>query len=565
MSWQLALPALVALVGSEIEYSARLVPGQAATFEVEVTLPSPPAQPILFLQRPGFARAQLAEPALARPLRAHGDEGEPLRIASPHPFAWLVEPPRRGALHLDYAVPATLRERPEVVRLADAFEWPFVDARRGLLHTATLFPLPVGASSGARVRLELPEGWVVSTSWAVGEGGLLLPPSARALENDYLAVGDWRRRTLELDEVRVELAVSPKREEDLPLLAELTSALVPAELELFGRAPARAFLFVLEDAPRGAASGPAGSAKVSSLVLSVPPDLAGGALRDELARLVAHEFHHTWGQASFEPRDELRFLQEGFTDYYAYIASVRSGLLVPADFSAELARALGAWLEASRATGWSLVDAGQRARFVSEPQATTLVYRGGMALAALWDLRLRRAREGASLDEFMRALYNDERFTPGGRSPRLRDVERALARFVGRREAHDLVELARAKELPDLVKLFRAAGAELATERHAAQPELDAELEGTVVGQVPEGGEADRVGLRTGDELLVVNGRPCADAEGARRAWRAPREGLQQVSLRRGEEPLELVREVPETLLFLVSPRPFLPLLSSSR
>jgi predicted metalloprotease with PDZ domain len=542
------------------EYRVKLAEPAGERIDVDLVIDNVPnyAGPLMLAMRNGFALAKLPKPALIGKLRASDGAGNELRIMSPRPFAWVAVRPEDGTMRLEWSVPTDLRTRPEVVSIGDSYEWPFVGEDRGLLHTASLLPSPVGARTNARVRFEVPEGWEITSSWLLADDGAYIPPSHAALENDYIAVGNWATRRFEADELTVHLVAAPGREEWLEIAEEVTRTLVPAELELFGMAPAAQFLFVLDDPPQGAAPRDlAGSAKSSSLVISVPERLAGGELRDGLTRLVAHEFYHTWGQSRFGPGPELRWLQEGFCDYYAHLVSARLGLLAWSDFSNELASALGTWHQIGEASPLSMQGAGDLQAFVHEPNARALVYRGGLALAALCDRRIREARPGASLDDFMRALYNDPRWVLGRTSPTIVDVEAVLARFVGEESAAELLAMTSRSEAPELVELFRAAGADIATEAHPAKLRFDVKLDGAVVKHVVPGSEAQRFGLREGDELLTLNGASCESSRSIARLWSSPRDGKLHASIRRDGEALELEQAVPQELHFLVDPRPW--------
>ncbi len=542
------------------EYHVRVAAPAAASVDVELVLEGLPdgRGPLVLAMRNGSALARLPRPALTRKLSARDDAGEPLRVFVPRPFTWMVERPAQGGLHLGWSVPSELRTRPEVVEVDDSYEWPFLSEDSGLLYTACLFPLPVGFEFEARVHLELPPHWSAASSWPRDADGALLPPGRYALENDYVALGAWARRELDLVETPVTIVAPRGREEWLDLASELLEVLVPAELALFGARPAPGFLFVLEGPPTGAALPQlAGSAKASSLVISIPERLEGGALRDGLARLLAHEFYHTWGQSELDPPPSLRWIQEGFCDYYAYLVCMRTGLLAPSDFSGELARALQDWSEAGESTSLSLETAGEIDLFVSAPAARSLVYRGGMALAALWDRHIRSAQTDASLDDLMRALVHDPRWRKDGRAPRPEDVRSLLSKFVTPETAEQLFALSRVVGAPDLVELFRSVGAPVATEWHAEPLTFDARLEEATILETTVGSQVTRLGLRAGDELLTLNGHACITSRDVAMAWSNPRDGLMRASLRRGGELLELELPLPGRTLFLVDPRPW--------
>ena len=79
----------------------------------------------------------------------------------------------------------------------------------------------------------------------------------------------------------------------------------------------------------------AGSPKTCSMTLNVEPRLALAAGK-HLSHLIAHEFFHTWGAGRVALPDEMRWITEGFTDYYAYLVSARLGLNTWEEFAETL-------------------------------------------------------------------------------------------------------------------------------------------------------------------------------------------------------------------------------------
>jgi predicted metalloprotease with PDZ domain len=149
----------------------------------------------------------------------------------------------------------------------------------------------------------------------------------------------------------------------------------------------------------------------------------------DLSRLVAHEFHHTWVHARYAPPDALRFFNEGFTDYYAFLVSARLGIIGWDRFGTELAERIDRLAANPLAGQMSLVEAGGPIFFESE-EAGDLVYHGGTVLAALLDRHLRAAGDSLGLDGFMRGFNNDPRWG-WEHAPGLSDLVAAVASAAG--------------------------------------------------------------------------------------------------------------------------------------
>jgi predicted metalloprotease with PDZ domain len=197
--------------------------------------------------------------------------------------------------------------------------------------------------------------------------------------------------------------------------------------------------------------------------------LPAHAVRPYVSHLVAHEFFHTWAATRYECPDELRFVNEGFTDFYAYATAAHVGELGVAELERTIGTKLAAYERAAEQTGQSLVRAGGR-EFFQGGAAYEQVYAGGLVLAALCR-RVIEARAsgspGETLDDFMRAFNNDPRWSRGGAAPRLDDFQATLARFAGpdfAALARELVETPRA----DLAAALVEAGCKV--ERSTLRP-----------------------------------------------------------------------------------------------
>ncbi len=417
--------------------------------DYEVALPAPPEPLAVVTLRVRGAREQLVlnaveryaftalpEPLLEGPLRAEDAAGGALAVRRDGPHQWtlpdLPASAREDGVTLRWRVPLTHRELEAVRANHDQYEFPYVAEDHALLSAGPLLFAPTNAALGdVRVRFELPDGWGVVAPWPEVEPGVFAPPGRRGLGDDLIAVGAWRTHLVvaEDDTGRTEIAVAlaPGQEALEEHVVGVVDPIVRAELELFGTRPFERYLFVFA---RHEIQGFGGSAKASSMTLSARPDTPPERLTGSLAHLVAHEFHHTWpGGRGVPTPGSLRFVGEGFTDYYAYLVPARLGLL-PWE---ELAAAFRRKLDGVRANaGWaatSLSAAGGDA-FFQRGDTYRLVYDGGL-LCALWlDLELRAADhdELPDLDALMRAFVND---APADELPSLERLAALAGRALG--------------------------------------------------------------------------------------------------------------------------------------
>ena len=157
--------------------------------------------------------------------------------------------------------------------------------------------------------------------------------------------------------------------------------------------------------------------------------------------------------------------------------------------------------------------------FFEEGAANQLVYRGGLALAALVDLALRNpslrvdGRTG-DLDELMRALTNDPRWSLDGRAPGLKAFGQPLERSL---EPFELT--------------------------------LQANLESPRLLTLDPGSLTHQLGLRPGDRVRRINGIPIGTEAGLRKAWGQLGETL-LVSVQRAGESLEWQQKLPQQVRY---------------
>jgi predicted metalloprotease with PDZ domain len=158
---------------------------------------------------------------------------------------------------------------------------------------------------------------------------------------------------------------------------------------------------------------------VTLLPLEAPPNVVntgGSGLTDAFANfathnaeldrfkdLLAHEYFHNWNNVKLgrlkEPETLLYWFSEGFTDYYAYLLLLRSGLITLDEYIQRYNRLI-------REYYLSPVRDASNQRvlqdFWNEDDVHDLPYRRGFLLATNWNARIRTASGGKnSLDDVM--------------------------------------------------------------------------------------------------------------------------------------------------------------------
>lgn len=549
-----ATAALLALVPSCASRSAAAPGERSGPLRYDLRLDVAPAEELVhvtaelegltgpltldFAEQYAFARL---EPRLVGDARATAPDGRPLACTRPDPYELWVDPDGATEATLTWSVRVDHRRTQEVETAFDHYEHPYLAADHGMLLTAAIFPVPRHPDINATVRIVVPEGWQVTAPWPQVEPEVEPPvwrPDPRGLRNDIVALGQWTRVEGSAGGLDYAILLAPGQERLAEVVADRLPPVVEAEVELFGGAPQPKYMFVFgrPDTPQGYGGSPKGN----SMALFVSPDLPDDFVREGVTHLVAHEYHHTWMKARCEPLDELRFVIEGFTDYYAYLVPWRLGMTsderLATTFGGKLAEA-----EVSLSRfGKDLARAGGPDFFAGR-DAYTACYSGGLGLALWTDMALRDV--GSDLDRFLRAFYGDEEWS-ASRRPSLADWEALLRQELGDELAEAQLDAVSAADGIDWVGLFGLLDVEVERGEAPFERTPRANFDGTTVTFLDGGGAGAAIGLQPGDRLLEVNGRDVADEASIRAAWAAPEDGRIVVTLERGNE--RLVVDVPE-------------------
>lgn len=492
-----------------------------------------------------FAFVRLDEPLLDGPVRAAAAlGGRSLALERTGPFVWKLARGGASEATLSWRVPLRHQDLP-AVKGRDGYEFPYVRDDHALLTMGAILLAPkLSREAVARVRFEAPAGWPVLCPWPRRKDGAYEPPSPRDLQDDLVGLGAWTARRASVAGMEIDVAFAPGQKKLEEMAGPAIEKIVAAEIALFGRAPRERylFLFVAPEPVNGFMF--AGSPKSGSMTLQVSGDLGSPVALEMVAHLVAHEFHHTWAKAGCDLPDELRFVNEGFTDWYAIQVPARCGIVPWERFADSLGEKIASYSRAAPAAGLSLADAGGP-KFFEGGDAYAAVYSGGLVLAAILDLELRRAGKEDGLDGFLRRFVNDERFWPHRRPPTLAEFLDHVESESSRATRERIERLVRSPRGFDPAAELRASGAAIDEAKEAPSPRANF-ADGTRVTALDPAGEAGQLGVRSGDVLRRVNGVEVADAGAILRAWREPKDGALSVVLEREGKTIEVRAASPE-------------------
>ena len=493
----------------------------------------------------GFAFAQLPEPRLTG--EVHLAEGQTSTLVRDSAYQWTLQPKDQSVV-LHWTVPLDHRSQPEVAG-RDEYEYPYLDSDHGMLVMGTLVLAPSRLGQ-IRVQFQAPSGWPVVAPWPKHAQGGFAPPDLGSLNDDLIAVGEWKYHQQQVRGMNLTLAFSPQQQALFDQVVAQTPSIIEAELELFGCTPQQDYLFLFGKPQSGGAGG---SPKANSMTLFVDPELPPEFAGPFVSHLIAHEFHHTWMRARCQPVDELRYVIEGFTDYYSYLVPWRLGmnsneelLQTFADKFAEAEIALLALPQNSKASdsgpsATTLAEAGGPA-FFAGGAAHDAVYSGGLILALWLDLTLRQSGK-TTLDQLMRDFYEDPRWQDG-----TRPNEDHFWALVAKHDA-EAAEIGRALTtnagFDGWQQAFLRCGIPTKREVVPAPLEVRANFDGTRIAGIDPAGTGAMIGLMDGDLLIQVNGVKAKDASTIRVAFAKPVDGKIEVSFKREGKKQRIQTPIP--------------------
>jgi len=502
---------------------------------------------LVFTMPQGFAFAQLPEPMLrgkvtVRPGLAESTMATIQRI---EPYRWEVDRGGAQKLVLEWVVPLEHRSHPEVVG-RDEYEYPYLADDHGMLVMGTLALAPDEIDGeDIQVRFEVPAGWAVHAPWPRAEDGSYRPARPESMLDDLIAIGNWQVHQEQARGMQLTMAFAPGQEQLRELVTERAVPVVSAMLDHFGVTPQSEYLFLF-GRPDGRGYG--GSPKTQSMTLFVDPSLPADFAAEGVTHLIAHEFHHTWMRARCQPVDDLRFVAEGFTDYFAYLIPKRIGLLSEGAWRTEMQKQLAQAETSQMSENLSLQSAGGDL-FFQGGAAYQTVYSGGLCMALWMDLALQRADKPSSTEQVLRHFYESPRWLDGTR-PQPDDFWDTLGEMGYEDIAHQALRMSQQK-LVDWQQAFAQIGLELKREVVPAQLSIRANFDGTTIAGIDPKGTGGRIGIQDGDVLLSVNGVQVESEQDVRSAFKLLVDDEKFVIvLMRGETQVTIDHDRPSDVMF---------------
>src|SRR2546425_2331493 len=455
--------------------------------------------------------------------------GDPLPVHQDSPISWVIDPKGASRITIRYAA-----------GLPDVNEWRRPNSRWFLRSSSgvvdgprTFMYLDGWKQAPTRVTFQLPAGWHIatglvrttidSTTFAAPSYDVLIDSPAllgRFLTYRFPTAGTPHRAVVDLGGGR---AHAPA------VFVDMLRRISTTAIRVFGSAPYQDYTYIFVGGRGG------GLEHLNSTTIGVPTETL--ARNPHGARTVsAHEFFHVWNVKRIRPvelgpfdyehaaRTVNLWWSEGVTDYYADVILARAGLDRPADFAQRLATSIGnhrsnpaRLLISPEHSSWTVWDSPA----VNNNQVISY-YLQGELLGFLLDLAIRDSTDNAkSLDDVMRYLLDHS----AGERGFTRDELVAAVRSATGRDFDEFWRLyvTGASEIPWDDYLRAAGWSVVFTETPAVDARIGSIPPAVQGGRwravVAPGSAAEAAGgaggagggLRTGDELVRINGRPIVD------------------------------------------------------
>jgi predicted metalloprotease with PDZ domain len=454
---------------------------------------------------------------------ARDGAGRALAWTKTNKNTWRVETAGAGEVRVRYAVYANELS----VRTSD------LNDRHAFWNNANLLMYPDGLLGAASTLKVEPFGdWKIATGLPPVPGA---PNTFRAEDFDVLydspfLVSNFKVLPFEVKGVPHRVVVDGEGNYDPERLRRDAQRVVEAEVEMMGEIPYRDYTILLLLAPtRGG-----GLEHLNSTAL-VYPRFGFATAEDwrSVATLISHEFFHVWNVKRIRPDalgpfdytqenyTRLLWVAEGITTYYETLLVRRGGLLsdrqylqLTASEIQKLQQTPGRLLQSLEESSF---DAWVEYYRQDENTVNSAIsyYDKGAIVGLLLDLEIRRRSNGArSLDDVMRALYND--FFKQNRNYTPADFQRTAERAAGGSLEEFFRRYVRGREELDYDAALAWVGLQLDTASDAAGrtaptvADLGATLEERdgrlTVRNVPAGTSAYEQGLSAADQIVAVEG-----------------------------------------------------------
>ena len=349
---------------------------------------------------------------------------------------------------------------------------------------------------------KIPKSWTLAGSFGVNKLHQRFDTTLEGFIHSIFVGGNFRLKSDSIKGKPVNVAIRGKWKFTDEEFADLVRRIIRIERDFWKDYDAPYYLVTLTslEAPPDV-SFSAGTGLTNSFALFYTDD----ARLDNFKGLLAHEYFHNWNSLKLgrlvEPIQGMFWFSEGFTDYYAYLLLLRSGLISLDEYLQRYNRFIREYYlsPVREAENRKVIQ-----DFWNDDDMHDLPYRRGFLLATNWNALIRNASGGKnSLDDVMLDLFKDAKADKPEITQEL--IDRYVSRYAGRSILPDIRQYVENGKLivPDKDAFGSYVQMELVEER-LFEPGLDLETLVTkkIIAGVKEDSTAYLAGLRDGQTVV---------------------------------------------------------------
>ena len=487
---------------------------------------------------------------------ATNKDGKPLTVKRSDDHTYQVTTGKSETVTLSYDLKAVDQD-PEAVGPGSAgnkdygFFAPYLDENNGLLPgPAALMYVVDGKSAPCRVTYKVPTGWkIASANNPTEDPATFAAPDYDTLADQPADLGKFDRYEKIIGGVPVSIVLVGAEGISARRFVDACGKIAAAGIQVLGngKAPFPRYIFHFRCPAR--ANGIEGLEHLNSTVITLSRNDVRTASRDGLS-VVAHEFAHAWNVKRLRPaalgpfdytkevRNKDLWWLEGVTDYYAPRLIVEAGIVGPDYWRSYMAYTIGLVQNNPARKRVTLETASLKAwEGRSEGYDGLSYYEKGLVVGLLLDIEMRRrSNNRVGVDDLLKTLFADCEKRGAGYPDG--EIERVASRLCGSDLKSFFDKSLRSTEELPFTETLKEAGLSLEPTGVAA-PDFGINVDGLGpadggirLDKLPADGPAMRAGLRDGDVLVAINGKPVRQIEGAIFGDAAPGDTL-RVNIRR--------------------------------
>lgn len=454
-------------------------------------------------------------------LKAVDSDGLECTLLELDPRTWEVDTRGVTALTVTYTLKTTNE--------ADKGKIPAVHLRSPatFLYTEDSKDLPHS------LKVNLPKKWDFASGHrpAPEQKGLWRSPNYDVFVDCPIALGDLERHSFESHGTPFEFVLFGRRPSEAQFSradwSRKLKAMCEVAHQIFGDYPFEKYTFLFLFSRSGGISGL--EHLNSTSIVASHSGIKSGNMMEPFESVTAHEFFHTWNVKRIRPeplgpfdyasdvRTKDLWWMEGITSYYNDIILQRAGLRPEGWFWKAQAQN---YLSLQSAPGFGHVSPQRASWTVWEPSRSKSIsyYISGQSLGLLLDLKIRlETKNQRSLDDVMAFLarwvnYPEKGYRPG-------DLERAVRAISGWDCSEFFDRHVAGLVPPPFSQILPAAGLTV-VDMPSDSPYLGIGFQEDLIMKIREGRPSFKAGIRSGDILQKINGKPVADQTEAAEIFR---------------------------------------------